>query len=75
MKTMDLKSFSLSGIKVVFPDADTAVITCQVKMKFTMGGKESAGTFNSGSVWRMKDGKWHVIFHTNVLEEKPAAAH
>jgi len=72
MKKWDMKSFSLSDFNLVMPDADTAVVTYKVKIEGTSEGKDASGNYNAGSVWHMKNGEWHAVFHTNTKEEKPA---
>ena len=73
MKKWDLKSFAFSDFKLVMTDADTALVTYQVKVEATVEGKDASGTYNAASIWQMKNGEWHPIFHTNVKEEKPAS--
>jgi hypothetical protein len=73
MKKWDMKSFALSDFTLVMTDADTALVTYHVKMEGTSEGKDMSGDYNCGSVWQMKKGEWHPIFHTNMKEEKPAA--
>jgi len=75
MQKWDLKSFSLSDFNLVMTDADTAVVTYNVKVEGTMEGKDASGNYNAGSIWQMKKGEWHPIFHTNMKQEaatKPA---
>lgn len=73
MQKWDMKSFSFSDFNLVMPDAGTAVMTYKVTLEGTVDGKDASGTYNAGSIWRMKNGEWHAIFHTNVKEEKAAA--
>jgi hypothetical protein len=72
MKKWDMKSFSLSDFNLVMPDADTAVVTYKVTIEGTSEGKDASGNYNAGSVWHMKNGEWHAVFHTNTKQEKPA---
>ncbi len=75
MQKWDLKSFSLSDFNLVMTDPDTALVTYHVKVEGTMEGKEMSGDYNAGSIWQMKKGEWHPIFHTNMKQEaatKPA---
>jgi hypothetical protein len=72
MSKRDMKSFSLSDFKVVMPDADTAMISYKAKVESSMEGKSESGNYNCGSVWRMKNGEWHAIFHSDMKEEKAA---
>jgi len=73
MQKWDMKSFSFSDFNLVMPDADTAVVTYKVTIGGMSEGKDASGTYNAGSVWKMKNGEWHAVFHTNVKEEKPAS--
>ena len=68
----DIKSYDLSDFNVVFPDPGTAIITYKAKIEATSEGKDTSGTYNAGSVWRMMKGQWQAIFHTDMKEE-PAA--
>jgi len=73
MQKWDMKSFSLSDFNLAMPDPDTAVMTYKVTLEGTVEGKDASGTYNAGSVWHMKNGKWQAVFHTNTKEEKPAS--
>ena len=76
MQKWDMKSFVISDYNVVSAGADTMMSSYKVTIEGTYDGKDASGTFNAGSVWRMKNGKWQAIFHTNVKQEaaaKPAA--
>jgi hypothetical protein len=72
MQKWDMKSFSFSGTNVEMTDADTAVISYKVKIEGTNEGKDASGAYHCGSIWQMKNGEWHAIFHTNVKEETAA---
>jgi hypothetical protein len=72
MQKWDMKSFSLSDSNVVMTDADTAIVTCKAKVEGTYDGKDVSGNYNSGSIWQMKNGEWHAIFHSDSMEQKPA---
>jgi hypothetical protein len=72
MKKWDMKSFSLSDFKLAMTDANTAVVTYQVKVEGTVDGKDASGDYNAGSIWQMKNGEWHPIFHTNIKQEAAA---
>jgi hypothetical protein len=73
MQKWDMKSFSFTDMNVVFPDADTATVTYKVMVEGTYGGKDASGTYNAGSVWKKNKGEWHVVFHSDMKEEKPAS--
>jgi hypothetical protein len=43
-----------------------------VKLDGTVDGKDMSGTYNAGSVWKLENGQWLAIFHTNIKEETNA---
>jgi hypothetical protein len=63
---IDLREYSLADVKVVFPSADAAVITYKATTQATSAGQDVSGTYNTGSVWIKKAGKWLCVFHTEV---------
>jgi hypothetical protein len=66
MAKSDLRDYSFSDIKVVFPHPKVAVMTYKVKVQATADGKDVSGTYNSGSVWIQQGGKWVGAFHTEA---------
>jgi len=66
MAKTDLRDYSLADMKVVFPSADVAVITYKATIQLTSEGKDMSGTYNSGSIWVKKSGKWLEVFHTEA---------
>jgi hypothetical protein len=62
----NLRDYSLADVKVEFPSADVAVITYKVTRQETFDGQDVSGTYNSGSVWIKKAGKWLCVLHTGV---------
>ncbi len=60
----DLRDYSFTDVKVVFPHPKMAVITYKAKVQTRMGGTDMSGTYNSGSVWVQQGGKWVGAFHT-----------
>ena len=70
MKKWDMKSFAISDYKAFSDEKDVMVTTYVVKIEGTYDGKDSSGTYNAGSVWKMENGAWMAIFHTNVKAEK-----
>jgi hypothetical protein len=66
MAKSDLRDYSFSDIKVVFPHPKMAVMTYQAKLQATADGKDISGTYNSGSVWIQQGGKWVGAFHTEA---------
>jgi hypothetical protein len=71
MKKWDMKSFSISDFEMFSDEKDVVVTTYTVKIEGTVDGKDGSGTYNAGSVWKMEDGQWLAIFHTNVKQETP----
>jgi hypothetical protein len=72
MKKWDMKSFTISDYKSFSDEKDVIVTTYVVKVEGTYDGKDASGTMNSGSVWKMENGQWMAIFHTNVKQEAAA---
>jgi hypothetical protein len=70
MKRWNMQSFKISNFKMFSDQNDMAVSSYMVTLKGTLDGKDASGSFNAGSVWRMKNGQWMAIFHTNVKQEK-----
>lgn len=66
MAKTDLRDYSFSDTKVVFPHPKLAVLTYKVKVQATFGGNDMSGTYNSGSVWIQHGGKWVGAFHTEA---------
>jgi hypothetical protein len=72
MSKTDMKSFSLSDINVVMTDADTAIVSYKAKVESSVDGKDNSGNYNCGSIWQMKKGEWHAIFHADMKAEAAA---
>ena len=72
MKKWDMKSFSISDYTAFSDEPDVMVTTYTVKIEGTVDGKDASGTYNAGSVWKMENGQWMAIFHTNVKQEAAA---
>jgi hypothetical protein len=70
MKKWNMQSFKISNFKMFSDEKDIAVSSYIVTVKGTFDGKDASGTFNAGSVWRMKNGHWTAIFHASVKQEK-----
>ena len=73
MQKWNMKSFAISDYNVVSAGADTMMSSYKVTLEGTYDGKDASGTYNAGSVWRMKNGEWQAIFHTNVKQEAAAS--
>jgi hypothetical protein len=72
MKKWDMKSFALSDYKLVMTDADTALVTYTVMVEGTADWQDASGNYNAASIWQMKNGGWHPIFHTNIKQQAAA---
>jgi len=72
MKKWDMKSFTISEYTAFSDEKDVIVTTYTVKIEGTFEGKDASGTYNAGSVWKMENGAWMAIFHTNVKAETAA---
>jgi hypothetical protein len=66
MAKSDLRDYSFSDVKVVFPHPKLAVMTYKAKVQATADGKDISGTYNSGSVWVQQGGKWIGALHTEA---------
>src|SRR5215510_8856078 len=66
MSKSDLREYSFSDVKVVFPHPKMAVMTYKAKVQATADGKDVSGTYNSGSVWVQQGEKWVGAFHTEA---------
>ena len=69
MMNTDLRDYSISDMKAVFPSADVALTTYKATLQSSFGGQDTSGTYNVASVWINKNGKWLVIFHTAVKSD------
>jgi len=70
MKKWDMKSFTISDFDAFSDEKNVMVTTYTVNVEGTVDGKDASGTYNAGSVWKMENGAWMAIFHTNVKAEK-----
>src|SRR5689334_43971 len=68
MQKWDMKSFELSNFDSFSDEKDVIVTTYTVKVEGTFNGKDASGTYNAGSVWKLENGKWLAIFHTNIKQ-------
>jgi len=42
------------------------IVTYKAKVRIQPGfGKDISGDYNAGSVWQMKNGEWHAVFHSD----------
>jgi len=71
MQKWDMKSFEFSDFDMFSDEKDVIVTTYKVKLEGTVDGKDMSGTYNAGSVWKLENGQWLAIFHTNIKQEAP----
>src|SRR5262245_21520871 len=64
MAKSDLRDYSFTDVKVVFPHPKVAVLTYKAKIQATSERKDMSGTYNSGIVWGRQSGKCVGAFHT-----------
>ena len=64
MAQSDLRDYSFSDVRVVFPHPKMAVMTYKATVQASTDGKDISGTYNSGSVWVQQGDKWVGVFHT-----------
>ena len=64
-----MKSFAFSDFDSFSDEKDVVVTTYTVKLEGTFDGKDVSGTYNAGSVWKMENGQWLAIFHSNAKSE------
>jgi hypothetical protein len=72
MQKWDMKSFEFSDFDMFSDEKDVIVTTYKVKVDGTVDGKDMSGMYNAGSVWKLENGQWLAIFHTNIKEETAA---
>ena len=60
----DVRENSFGDMKVIFPTANTAVISYRVTTQSTHNGQDASGTYNVVSVWTKREHKWRLVSHT-----------
>jgi hypothetical protein len=68
MQKWDMKSFTIGDYDSFSDEKDVIVTTYTVKLEGSYGGKDMSGTYNCGTVWKLENGKWLAIFHTNIKQ-------
>jgi hypothetical protein len=69
VKMLDLKSYTLGDIDVVFIDKDAALLTYSVTSQGTEDGKDISGKQNAASIWKKEGSDWRCVFHTDMKAE------
>ena len=73
MAKWDMKSFTINDYKILSDEKDVIVASYTVTLAGTFDGKDAAGTYNAGTVWKLENGNWLAIFHSNVKQESAMA--
>ncbi|MES2934531.1 MAG: nuclear transport factor 2 family protein [Pseudomonadota bacterium] len=65
---VEIKSFELSDMNVMFPTEETAVLTYKVRQAVAQRGQadEVEQEMADSSVWTRKDGNWRCVMHTET---------
>jgi len=69
VRNVDLKDYSLTDIKVVFPNKSTAVLTFKVTVQGSYKGQDISGAYYASAVWVNQGGEWLVILYTEAKAE------
>jgi hypothetical protein len=69
VRTLDFKSFTLGEMDVVFIDKGCAMVTYQVTIEGTEGGKDISGKAYAASFWKKEGNDWRIAFHTDMKAE------
>lgn len=69
--SMEITSFELSNMEVIFPNDTTAVLSYHVKQAVKERGKSEGMTqeMNDTSTWIQRDGSWQCVMHTETPAE------
>lgn len=70
MKKWNMKSFKITDFKGHSDEKDVFVTSYKIKVVGTMDGKDASGTYYAGSVWKVENGQWLAIFHTNAQKKE-----
>ncbi|MEO6872158.1 MAG: nuclear transport factor 2 family protein [Chthoniobacterales bacterium] len=70
MKKWNMKSFKISDFKSHSDEKDVCVTSYKIAVVGTVDGKDASGTYYAGSVWKMENGQWLAIFHTNAQKKE-----
>ena len=69
LQKSDMKSFAISDFTSFSDEPDVIVTTYKCVVQSSTDGKDTSGTYNCGTVWKMENNVWMAIFHTNVKAE------
>ena len=69
MQNTDLRNYSFTDMKVVFPKAGVAVVTYKTTVESSAAGQDTSGTYNAASVWTKRWGNWVLITHAFIKSQ------
>jgi ketosteroid isomerase-like protein len=70
MQNTDLRNYSFTDMKVVFPKAGVAVVTYKTTVESSSAaGQDTSGTYNAASVWTKRWGNWVLISHAFIKSQ------
>src|SRR5262249_52249018 len=69
MKNIDLRNYSFTDMKVVFPKAGVAVVTYKARVDSRAAGQDTSGTYNAASVWTKRWGNWVLSTHAFIKSQ------
>ncbi len=72
---MQLSSFKLDNVEVMFPNETTAIVTYSVEQQVTPKGQTASMTqqMKDSSTWIQKGKRWQCVMHTETPAEEIAA--
>ena len=69
MQNTDLRNYSFTDMKVVFPKAGVAVVSYKTTVESSTAGQDTSGTYNAASVWTKRWGNWFLISHAFIKSQ------
>lgn len=69
MQNTDLRNYSFTDMKVVFPKAGVAVVTYKTRVDGSAAGQDTSGAYNAASVWTKRWGNWVLIGHAFIKSQ------
>ncbi len=69
MQNTDLRNYSFTDMKVVFPKAGVAVVSYKATVDSSAAGQDTSGAYNAASVWTKRWGNWVLISHAFIKSQ------
>jgi hypothetical protein len=66
VRIVELRSYSLADMKIVFPNKAIAVLTYKVTVQGSFQGQDFSGVYYCSSVWVNQRGTWLAVLHTEA---------